>query len=125
MASAQKIWLLIVVLTVTFIGYIVAQSLFQEAETQSEGTGQEAEEPSYTEGSQKQAASDRIIVKLEEGATRTDLEQINEENNASTEKDLPRSQVNVVDLPSDLPVEEAVKLTKLRRMSSTPSRITS
>ena len=31
MVSAQKIWLLIVVLTATLIGYIVAQSLFQEA----------------------------------------------------------------------------------------------
>lgn len=109
MASAQKIWLLIVVLTATLIGYIVAQSLFQEAETQPEGADHGTEEPSYTEGSQEEYASDRIIVKLEEGATRTDLEEINEENNASTEKDLPRSQVNVVDLPSDLPVEEAVE----------------
>ncbi len=64
MTSAQRIWLLVAVLTATFIGYIVVQSLFQEAETQPEGADQEAEEPSYPEGSQKQAASDRIIVKL-------------------------------------------------------------
>jgi len=119
MASAQKIWLLIVVLTATFIGYIVAQSLFQEAETQPEGADQGAEEPSYTEGSQEEYASDRIIVKLEEGSTRTDMERINEQNDASTEEDLPRSNVNVVELPQDLPVEE------LRRTSSTPSPITS
>ncbi len=109
MASAQKIWLLIVVLTATFIGYIVAQSLFQEAETQPEGADQGTEEPSYTEGSQEEYASDRIIVKLEEGSTRTDLERINEQNDASTEEDLPRSNVNVVELPQDLPVEEAVE----------------
>ncbi|MBA3474808.1 MAG: S8 family serine peptidase [Rubrobacter sp.] len=109
MASAQKIWLLIVVLTATFIGYLVAQSLFQEAETQPEGADQGAEEPSYTEGNQEEYASDRVIVKLEEGATRSDLEDLNQQNDASTEKDLPRSNVNVVELPQDLPVEEAVE----------------
>ncbi len=109
MASAQKIWLLIAILTATFIGYLVAQSLFQEAETQPEGADQGTEEPSYTEGSQEEYASDRIIVKLEEGSTRTDLERINEQNDASTEEDLPRSNVNVVELPQDLPVEEAVE----------------
>ncbi|MBA4116278.1 MAG: S8 family serine peptidase, partial [Rubrobacter sp.] len=47
-------------------------------------------------------------VKLEDDATRTDLERINGQNNATTDEDLPRSQVNVVDLPSDLPVREAI-----------------
>ncbi len=109
MASAQKIWLLIAILTATFIGYLVAQSLFQEAETQPEGADQGTEEPSYTEGNQEEYASDRVIVKLEEGATRSDLEDLNQQNDASTEKDLPRSNVNVVELPQDLPVEEAVE----------------
>ena len=101
--------MLIAVLTATFIGYLVAQSLFQEAETQPEGADQGTEEPSYTEGNQEEYASDRVIVKLEEGATRSDLEDLNQQNDASTEKDLPRSNVNVVELPQDLPVEEAVE----------------
>lgn len=108
MVFAQRISLLIGVVVAKALVFIAVQSSVQEAETQTESVGSDAETPTYEEGSQEQAASDRIIVKLEEGATRTDLEQINEENNASTEKDLPRSQVNVVDLPSDLSVEEAV-----------------
>jgi thermitase len=99
------------VLVATLIGYVVAQGSIQEAETQTQDeSGQRTEEPpTYVEGSQRQAAPDRIIVKLEENATRSDLEEVNDQNNASTEKDLPRSQVNVVDLPSDLPVSEAVE----------------
>lgn len=38
-----------------------------------------------------------------------DLEDLNQQNDASTEKDLPRSNVSVVELPQDLPVEEAVE----------------
>ena len=91
------------------MSYIVAHSLFQEADTQPEDDDQVTEEPSYTEGSQEVYASDRIIVKLEEGSTRSDLEDLNQRNDASTEKDLPRSNVNVVELPQDLPVEEAVE----------------
>lgn len=108
MIFAQRINLLIGIVVAMALVFIAVQSSVQEAETQTGNTDSEVEEPTYVEGSQEQAASDKIIVKLEEGATRTDLEQINEENNASTEKDLPRSQVNVVDLPSDLSVEEAV-----------------
>jgi hypothetical protein len=99
MSSAQRTWLLAGVLVATFIGYLATQSSVQEAETQTENAGSEAqEEPTYTEGSQSRFVSDRLIVKLEEDATRTDLERINEQNDASTEEDLPRSQVNVVDL---------------------------
>jgi thermitase len=88
----------------------VTQGSIQEAETQTQDeSGQRTEEPTYVEGSQRQAAPDRIIVKVEENATRSDLEEVNDQNNASTEKALPRSQVNVVDLPRDLPVGEAVE----------------
>jgi hypothetical protein len=92
MSSTQRIWLFIGVLTAALVGYLVTQSYVQEAETQTQdGSGQRTEDPTYTEGSQGQAASDRIIVKLEEDASRADLEEINDENNATTEKDLPRS----------------------------------
>src|SRR5918998_5700671 len=109
MSTAQRIWVLVGVLAAVLVGYIVTQGSIQEAETQTrDGSGQRTEAPTFTEGSQRQAAPDRIVVKLEEGATRSDLEEVNDENNASTERDLPRSQVNVVDLPRDLPVREAV-----------------
>ncbi len=111
MSSAQRIWLLIGVLIASLMGYLVTQSSVQEAETQAQNeTRQGTENPTYAERSEEQAAPDRIIVKLEENASRADLEEINEENNASTEKDLPRSQVNVVDLPRDLPVGEAIEV---------------
>ena len=105
------------VLVATLVGYVVTQGSIQEAETQTQDeSGQRTEEPTYVEGSQRQAAPDRIIVKLEEDATRSDLEEVNDQNNASTEKDLPRSQGNVVYLPSDLPVGEAVE-----RYEATPN----
>ena len=86
------------------------QSNVQEAETQTQDAARQGtESPTYAAGSEEQAAPDRIIVKLEENASRADLEEINEQNSASTEMDLPRSQVNVVDLPRDLPVGEAVE----------------
>jgi subtilisin family serine protease len=108
MSSAQRIWLVAAVLIATFVGYLATQSSVQEAETQTGSAGSGAQDPTYAEGSQRSFAPDKLIVKLEDDATRTDLERVNEQNNASTEEDLPRSQVNVVDLPSDLPVREAI-----------------
>lgn len=112
MSSAQRTWLLAGVLVATLIGYVVAQGSTQEAETQSGNDGGSTapkEEPTYPTESRENYASDKIIVKLEDQATRTDLEEINQRNDASTDEDLPRSQVNVVDLPSDLPVSEAIE----------------
>ena len=126
MSSTQRTWLLIGVLTATLVGYLVTQSSVQEAETQAQNEARQgAENPTYAEGSEEQAAPDRIIVKLEENASRADLEEINEENNASTEKDLPRSQVNVVDLPRDLPVGEAIETYEADPTSSSPNRTSS
>lgn len=103
------------VVTAALLAFVAVQSSVQEAETQTESTGPGDEEPTYAEGSQRNFAPDKLIVKLEEDATATDLEAINQQNNASTDEDLPRSQVNVVDLPSDLPVREAE-----RRYESSP-----
>jgi hypothetical protein len=126
MSSTQRIWLLIGVLIASLMGYLVTQSSVQEAETQAQNeTRQGTENPTYAEGSEEQAAPDRIIVKLEENASRADLEEINDENNARTEKDLPRSQVNVVDLPRDLPVGEAIETYEADPTSSSPSRTSS
>jgi len=107
MSSARRAWLLAAVLISTLAGYLVIQSSVQEAETQTGGVGPDAEAPTYAEGTQREFASDKLIVKLEDNATSADLESINQQNNASTEEDLPRSQVNVVDLQSNLPVREA------------------
>ena len=95
---------------VLIIGYLDTQGSIQEAETQTQNeSGEQTEDPTYAQGAQRQAATDRIIGKLADGASRSDLEEVNDQNNASTEKDLPCSLVNVVDLPRDLPVAEAVE----------------
>jgi hypothetical protein len=78
MSSTQRIWLFIRVLTAVLVGYLVTQSSVQEAETQAQGGARQGtENPTYAEGSEEQAAPDRIIVKLEETASRADLEEIN------------------------------------------------
>jgi len=101
------------VLFATLIAYIVIQGTLQEAETQTEGrpTAQipsNPDEPSYSEGGQRRFDPGKIIVSIEEDATQADLREVNRENGARIEEDLPRSDVNVVDLPSDLPVREAI-----------------
>ncbi|MDP8902025.1 MAG: S8 family serine peptidase, partial [Actinomycetota bacterium] len=80
-----------------------------------QGTTQEAitqptrEEPTYEDGSGRAFAPGEVIVVLEEPASQSDLRELNQENDASIEEDLPRSDVNVVDLPRDLSVAEAVR----------------
>lgn len=56
----------------------------------------------------REFARGEIIVKLEPGAEQADLNALNRRNGASTKENLPRSAVNVVDLPEDLSVAEAV-----------------
>lgn len=68
-----------------------------------------AEEPTYSEDSGREFDPGKIIVKLEEDATPRDLRELNRENNARTEEDLPRSDVNVIDLPSDTTVQEGIE----------------
>ena len=50
-----------------------------------------------------------MIVLLERPASPADLRELNRENGARVEEDLPRSDANVVDLPRDLCVTEAVQ----------------
>ncbi len=54
-------------------------------------------------------APGRIIVKAEEEAPANAVESLNRKNDASLEESLPLSGVELVDLPKDLPVAEAVK----------------
>ncbi len=110
MALAQRITILIGVVAATLLVFVTVQSSVQEAETQTGSVGPATEVPTYAAENQREFAYDKLIVKLEDNATSTDLERINEQNGASTEEDLPRSQINVVDLPSDLPVRAAERL---------------
>ena len=68
-----------------------------------------SEDPIFQEGPQRKLASSEIIVKLQDQATQADLRTLNARNDASIEEDLPSSDVNVVDLPQDLTVQEAVQ----------------
>ena len=86
--------------------FVAFQGATQRALTQTE-TG--AEEPTYQEGAGRPFAPGEVIVGLEDQATQADLRALNRQNDASIEEDLPRSDVNVVDLPQDLTVAEAVR----------------
>jgi len=106
MSSTQRFSLLAGALAALVFLYLIVESTTQVAKTQAE-VG--AEDPSYQEGPQQKFASGEIIVKLQDQATQADLRQLNASNDASIEEDLPRSNVNVVDLPRDLTVQEAVQ----------------
>ncbi|MCA1719146.1 MAG: S8 family serine peptidase, partial [Actinobacteria bacterium] len=94
----------------TLLLFIVLQGATQEAETQTESrTDDAAERPSFPAPGDEEFAEGQIIVELEEEATQADLVALNQRNDAHTEENLPRSDVNVVDLPSDLTVGEAVQ----------------
>ncbi len=98
---------LVAALTVVFIA---VQSSVQYAATQpeSELTKPTGEEPTYDGPEGKKFETGEIIVKIEEEASPADLKGLNRENSARLEEDLPKSDVNLVDLPQNLPVKEAV-----------------
>jgi thermitase len=54
-------------------------------------------------------APDRILVKAKEGASTNAVGTVNRKNKARTKKKIPRNRLSVVELPGDLPVEEAVE----------------
>jgi len=88
----------------TFLVFVGFQGATQEAITQPV-----REEPTYEDGSGRDFAPGEVIVTLKGPATQADLRELNQENDATVEEDLPRSDVNVVDLPRDLAVAEAVR----------------
>jgi thermitase len=92
-------------LAVTLL-FITFQSVTQKALPQAENQG---EGPTYQEGGGQPFAAGEVIVTLEQQATPADLRTLNQQNDAAIEEDLPRSDVNVVDLPRDLTVTEAVR----------------
>jgi thermitase len=87
---------------------VVYGSATEKVRTQTEGAA--AEQPSYPAPEQREYVSGEVIVGLEEDATQADLAALNRQNDATTEEDLPSSDVNLVDLPRDLGVGEAVRV---------------
>ncbi|HET7478562.1 MAG TPA: S8 family peptidase [Rubrobacteraceae bacterium] len=90
--------------------FLTIQSSVQKAQTETEGqlSPPTGEEPTYDGGAGKKFETGEIIVKIEPEASPADLRELNRENDARTEEDLPKSDVNLVDLPPDLTVKEAV-----------------
>ena len=91
-----------------FVGVLVLFLGLQGA-TQEAFTQPTQEVPTYEDGSARAFAPGEVIVVLEEPASRADLRDLNQQTDATVEEDLPRSDVNVVDLPRDLSVAEAVR----------------
>ena len=106
MSFAQRLSLVAGTLVALLFLFILVESTTQIAKTQAQ-VG--PEEPTFQEGPQRKYASGEIIVKLQDQATQADLRALNARNDASVEEDLPSSDVNVVDLPQDLTVQEAVQ----------------
>jgi thermitase len=73
------------------------------------GSGGRRCQASFPTPNDREVAKDQIIVVLEEEATQSDLTALNQHTDASTEENLPQSDVNVVDLPNDLTVREAIQ----------------
>ena len=104
MTLFHKVSLLAGVFAATLATLVGFQGVTQEAVTQPA-----REEPTYEDRSGQAFASGEVIVTLKGPATQADLRALNQENDATVEEDLPRSDVNVVDLPRDLSVAEAVR----------------
>ena len=108
MSAAQRVSLLAGALLAFSLILVIFQSTTQEVETQSAGSPA-AEQPTYPPTEARGFAAGQIIVQLTDDATQSDLVALNRRNDATTEENLPRSDVNVVDLPDDLTVREAVQ----------------
>jgi len=107
MSITQRIALIAGALVATLVIFIVLQGTTQEVETQTEDQG--AEQPSFPAPGDREFVLGEVIVGLEESATQADLAALNRRTDAETEEDLPHSDVNLVDLPPELPVGEAVQ----------------
>ena len=97
---------------VLFAAFIMAAGFSVSSGDKAQAQPDPPGEPTYSEDSaenEREFARGRIIVKLEEDATPQDLRELNRENDARTEEDLPRSDLSVVDLPSDTTVQEGVE----------------
>ena len=101
---------LIGLVTATTVVLLAIQGSMQDADGQpeSELTKPKSEEPTYDGPEGKKFETSEIIVKLEEDAAPVDLKDLNRKKGARIQEDLPKSDVNLVELPRDLGVKEAV-----------------
>ena len=109
-SKRRTITLLIGLVVSITAAFLAIQSSVQDAKTQTKEPIETAtgEEPTYEGPEGKKFENGEIIVKIKEEAAPADLKELNRENDARTEEDLPQSDVNLVDLPNDLTVKEAV-----------------
>jgi len=105
MSISQKVSLLAGFSAAILVVFVNLQGATQEAMTQTV----QGQEPTYEDDSGRQFEPGEIIVGLKEPAAQADLRALTQETGATIEEDLPRSDVNVVDLPRDLTVAEAVR----------------
>ncbi len=105
----KRIGMLAGTLALYLVIFVIFQSTTQEAKTQTQRENAAAEQPSFPTPSDGDYVPGEVIVGLEEDATQADLTAINQRTDAETEENLPGSDVNLVDLPRDLPVQEAVR----------------
>ncbi|MEJ7820491.1 MAG: S8 family serine peptidase, partial [Rubrobacteraceae bacterium] len=98
----------------TFLAVLLALTLSLSAGIGTQGAQAQNEsrrdEPSFPTESDDDFDRGKLIVKLEEDASQADLREINRENDATTEENVPKSDVNVVDLPNDLSVREGIEV---------------
>jgi hypothetical protein len=104
MTVFQRLSLLAGGCAATLVAFVGFQGVTQEAITQPV-----REESTYEDASWRAFAPSEVIVVLEQPASPADLRDLERENDAVVEEDLPRSDVNGVDLPRDLSVIEAVR----------------
>src|SRR5215217_6469226 len=107
MSVGQRIGLIVCALMAALVCFVAYGSSTQKVKTQTEaGAADQASFPAPEDG---EIVSGEVIVGLEEDATQADLAALNRQTDARTEKDLPRSDVNLVNLPRDVGVRDAVQ----------------
>jgi thermitase len=107
MSMTQRISLIACALMAALVCFVAYGSATQKVKTQTEDAA--ADQASFPAPEGGEIVPGEVIVGLQEDATQADLAALNRRNDASTEKDLPRSDVNLVDLPRELGVREAVQ----------------
>jgi thermitase len=107
MSVRQRIGLIACALLAALVCYVAYGSSTQKVETQTENAA--ADQASFPAPEDGEIVPGEVIVGLEEDATQADLAALNRQTDAQTEENLPQSDVNLVDLPRDLGVGEAVQ----------------
>lgn len=105
MSSSRRLTLLVGVFVAASAIFVALQGSSQQAMTQTT----RGEEPTYQQPNRDGYAAGEILVSLRDDASRADLRALNQQNDASVEEDLPRTDVTVVNLPRNLTVQEAVR----------------